>query len=78
MSDATRRRLSVFLFASGMVIGVIGGAGLAEAVFYQHDATILAITSAVTVVLGLLLLVLANAVYRSKIAGGNHPPIAPD
>jgi hypothetical protein len=68
MTDATRRRLTVFLFASGMVIGLIGGAGLTEAVFYQpRNSTILGITSAGAVVLGLVFLVVSNFVYRSKI-----------
>jgi hypothetical protein len=64
--DATS--LTVFLFISGMVIGLIGGAGLAEAVFYQpNHSTVLGITSAGAAGLGLAFLVISNLVYRSKI-----------
>jgi hypothetical protein len=71
MTDLTRRRLTVFLFASGVIIGVIGGAGVTEAVFYHPShASVLGIISAGAAALGLLFMVLSNFVYRSKIQ--NH------
>jgi hypothetical protein len=73
MSEITRRRLTILLFVSGAIIGVIGGAGVAEAVFYQSHGAELALTSVGAVVLGLALLVLSNVVYRIEIANRESP-----
>jgi uncharacterized membrane-anchored protein len=68
MTDVTRLRLTVFLFTSRVIIGVIGGAGVTEAVFYHPShATGLGILSAGAAALGLLFMVLSNFVYRSKM-----------
>jgi len=78
MSEITRRRLTVLLFASGMLIGVIGGAGVTEAVFYQSHGAELAVTSVGAVVLGLALLVISNVVYRNRSGIENPPRVTPD
>jgi hypothetical protein len=74
MTEVTRRRLTVFLFVSGVIIGVIGGAGVTEAVFYHPShATVLGVISAGAAAIGLLLMVLSNFVYRTRIQSHNRP-----